>query len=337
MDGSWQIIHPHWAFTAVRGHDNGRWTKIETKGKGSRGKTPASEGINIRRIDENYFMPHPDEFIYMCIAEKKEWQLLEKPWDLLKFCSVPRFRMAYFTSEYTLTSRHKGTLTSVNGKCSLEFKEKDATTTNIGYELLFDAELSKEKLPSDVQLPRTVFFETNGNQLRFIVRFSVVGIYKLCFKASSLLAEFRLEAKEKSRNANLLPVNPAIGFGFGHPAKSKGLVEPSHTSGVIIRRVDTREVTITFRMTTVTRIVVRMRHVKTEPGVLNKCVQKTVKDNTVCMKVTLPDDHIHEEYAIQIYTEEEKIENNVLNYLLTDRREDFEDVEVSTRYSKINF
>ncbi|XP_048250232.1 hillarin-like [Haliotis rufescens] len=332
VDGSWQIVHPLWAFTGVIGHDSGRWVKIEADGKGTREKGQARQGISIKDLDEDFFLPHPEEFIYTCMAEKREWQLVSDTWDLHTFCNVPRFEFRYFTSGYKLIREHKSILLSENGKCELEFEEKRDTKTHLAYDLYFDEALSKDKLPEGIELPRCVFLETNGKHLRLIVRFHVAGIYKLSIKYNILgiisvpMAAFKLEVSERSENKNMFPVNPPIGFGFGQTAKVKGLAAPSHKSGVVVMEKRTMQ-TFNFRMTTRMQVVARLRHNKMQSEELDQYVEQEVKDENVKVKVTMPDDGDIEEYALQIYTGEESKDNNVVNYLLTSRKEDFEKIQ----------
>ncbi|XP_067667801.1 hillarin-like [Haliotis asinina] len=332
VDGSWQIVHPMWAFTGVIGHDSGKWVKIEADGKGTRERAKARQGISIRSIDEDFFLPHPEEFIYTCVAEKREWQLIKDTWDLHKFCNVPRFQFKYFTSGYKLIREHKSILVSENGKCELEFEQTKDTKSHLAYDLYFDEKQSKDKLPDEIELPRCVFLETNGNRVRLIVRFHVAGIYKLSIKYNLLgiiavpIAAFKLVVNERAENKNMFPINPPIGFGFGQTAKVNGLAAPSHKSGVVVMQRRTIQ-TFSFQMTTRKQVVARLRHNNMQSEDLDQYVDQEVRDKNVKIHVTMPEDGDHEEYALQIYTGEEKKDNNVINYLLTSRKEDFEKVQ----------
>ncbi|XP_046544546.1 hillarin-like [Haliotis rubra] len=332
VDGSWQIVHPMWAFTGVIGHDSGKWVKIEADGKGTRERAQARQGINIRRIGEDFFLPHPDEFVYTCMAEKREWQLIKDTWDLHRFCNVPRFQFRYFTSGYKLIREHKSILLSENGKCELEFEQTKDTKSHLAYDLYFDEEQSKDKLPDGIELPRCVFLETNGKHVRLVVRFHVAGIYKLSIKYNLLgiiavpIAAFKLVVNERAENKNMFPINPPIGFGFGQTAKVNGLEAPSHKSGVVVMQRRTIK-TFSFQMTTRMQVVARLRHNNLQSEELDQYVDQEVKDKNVKIHVTMPEDGDNEEYALQIYTGEEKKDNNVVNYLLTSRKEDFEKIQ----------
>lgn len=66
-------------------------------------------------MDEFWFLTDPDIFVYYCLADRPEWQLIKSPWNMYKFTNVPHFQDRYFTSGLKLTSEHVAILRSQKG------------------------------------------------------------------------------------------------------------------------------------------------------------------------------------------------------------------------------
>ncbi|XP_048250220.1 hillarin-like [Haliotis rufescens] len=327
VDGEWRLVHALWSYTGIMGYDAGRWMKIEAQGQQKREKQPASKGKQVSGIKEFWFLTDPDQFVYFCLADRQEWQLLGKPWTVDKFMDVPYFRHPYFTSsDMTLTSDHKSVLVSDGGRTVIAFEHDTECKSDITYELFFDEKRSEGTLPDSVKLPRCVLFESTEEQKKLYYRFHVVGIYKTVIyiggKSKLPIVAFMIDCKEVSQNKNLFPINPDIGFGFGRPAKVFGLQSLSE-SEAIVETVKNKPCEFHFKLSEDKQLEANLRHNDLEPGKLQQCVEKETKDDKVTFKVTVPEDVDNGEFALQIYGQDSKGKVNVVNYLLTNNKGDF--------------
>ncbi|XP_067667803.1 lim and transglutaminase domain protein ltd-1-like [Haliotis asinina] len=327
VDGDWRLVHGLWSYTGIMGYDAGRWMKIEDQGKQKRDKPAASKGKHVSGIKEFWFLTDPDQFVYFCLADRQEWQLLVKPWTVEKFMDVPYFRHPYFTSsDMTLTSADKSVLVPQGGRTVIAFEHDANCKSDISYELFFDEERSEGTLPDSVKLPRCVLFESTEKEKKLNYRFHVVGIYKTIIyiggKSKLRIVEFMIDCKEVSQNKHLFPITPDIGFGFGHTAKDFGLQSPSEPEA-IIETVKNKPNEFQFKLSEDQQLEAHLRHNDLEPGKLRECVEKETKDDKVTFKVTVPEDVGNGEFALQIYGQDSNGKVNVVNYLLTNNKGDF--------------
>ncbi|XP_041365527.1 hillarin-like isoform X2 [Gigantopelta aegis] len=318
VDNNWRIVHPYWAFVGVTDHETGRWTLIEDKGKGVRQKQEKSGGVSVYGFDEFFFLPDPEEFVYICMASKKEYQLLHNPWSETEFVTVPHFSHSYFSSGVKLTSEHRGLLKAKDGRTEISFKFSQNTDPQLIYKLFFDEARSEERLPKDVQLDMYVL-QNNQDQVKtFIIRFPVKGIYKVGINNG--MCNFRVDCEAKGKNANPFPIKPAIGFGFGQKAKSIGLTNPSNKSGVVILDYGNVKKFI-FKSKENLEYEVFLKHYLKTVQNLHKYVNQEVNGDEVTVTVTMPDASVsnNPEYALEINAREKGSKNkfdNVCNYLI---------------------
>ena len=305
-------------------HDTGRWTLIEDKGKAVRQKQEKSDGVSVYGYDEFFFLPDPEEFVYLLMASKKEWQLLHKPWSETDFVKVPHFSQSYFSSGVKLTSEHSGVLKTKDGRAEISFKVSQNVNLPLTYKLFFDEKRSEEQLPKDVHLEMYVL---NNNQEKintFIIRCPVKGIYKMAINNG--MCNFRIDCDAKGKNVNPFPIKPAIGFGYGAKAKSAGLTKPSNKSGVVI--LDYGDVKkFIFKSELSLEFEIFLKHHLKSLQNLSKYVSQEVNGDEITITVTMPDSSVsnNPEYALEINAREKGSRNkfdNVCNYLLcADKKE----------------
>ena len=152
------------------------------------------------------------------------------PYDLLKFARLPFLQEAYFRMGLKLLTEQSCVLTSSNGLIEIVFKVPEDYPTQMNFDLLFKRDESDIDLDNRVALNKYVIMNFKKYVYRFIIRFPVIGVFKLSIfgghadrQSVPWIADFRLVSEKALENCIPLPDNPWIGFGFGYQAQKHGL------------------------------------------------------------------------------------------------------------------
>ncbi|XP_048247995.1 hillarin-like [Haliotis rufescens] len=320
VDGLWCIVHPFRAYSGINGKNqaNTQRTEVEPDSHDSMN----NNDHNV--VDEFFFIPDPDDFMYFCWPEKPEWQLVEKTWTLDDFYEAPYFHSAYFTSGLTLSSEHKSSLTSKSGMCHIKFNHKCGTYANVSYILFVKQNLSGRIL-NNSKLEMYVCKEAKDDHINIYVRLPVLGVYKLVIYGGlthmlNPLAEFRLDCFERNMMNNPFPIRSSLGFGPGQRSVGMGLRCVSHPEGVVPIRA-TRTDIFDFHHTHPMEVEAVLRHHSLPAGDLRALVKKVIAKNRVVFHVSVPEDEIDDdEFALQVFVRMPHTNYtlvNVLNFLLT--------------------
>ena len=331
VDDSWRLIHPLWAFKKVKGFNKGRWTQHAERTKKETLLERPSEGTEIRAADDFYFLIDPEIFIYMCrpAVDMSAWQLLKKPLSFEQFVQAPFFRQRYFLYELDLLSEPKCILQAKNGCVEIVFSCPESSPMMFAHELFYDKRASFEDLPSNMKLDRFVIMSTKQEKRVFFVRLPVSGIYKLRIYGGVTrlfhLCDFRLDCDKAVSRCRPLPVSSTIGFGFTQRAKLCGLDYPSEYSGIV--RIEAGHGKIfNFQMTRDCEVQTTVVHHTMSTEELKRCVRTKVKEKTISVYVSIPDQTLQEEYVMEVFTRDKETKDkfrNAVNYLLAvDRRPD---------------
>ncbi|KAL5005340.1 hypothetical protein ScPMuIL_018796 [Solemya velum] len=320
---SWRIIHPLWACRSVQGHKSGNWTLVESGGTGVRQQETAAAGTEIKTFNEYYFLTDPQEFVYFCFPDAPQWQLVNKPFTMDKFISVPYLRQGYFKHGLRVSSKFECINRDEDGICTVQIKVPEKTSFQMTYDLFFNHNESTEKLSSSLQLDRYVLMNQDSTRWNFMTRFPVNGVYKITIfgnvvgeKNLQWLADFKLICDNATENCQPYPANPPIGFGPGYTAEVMGLRNPSHKSGLVAIRSH-QESNFTFNLTKKLLLKTELVHNTIPKKDLKTYLTQTVKNNRVDIGVNVPHDG---EYALKVYAKEDKKGKdfeNVCNYMLT--------------------
>lgn len=266
VECGWQIVMPFWVCRALFGHNLGGWVKVEEDGRTMRQSETASAGIVRNTFQDAYFMPSPEEFLYECCAEEKDWQLVRSECNVSskkEFLEMPYLFPTFFGVGLELISEPKCVIKSKEGFCEVQLKTTPAKSPFLvlRYEL-FMKETGKDDKSAYIkedEMSRMVFNSRAGETFIFDIRFPKTGTYKLViyggpYKSGALrLCEFKLVCEQEMKGRNLLPLECAdIGWGPGPISAEAGLLMPSKHNGLIPvdERAKERKTEIRFQLQT---------------------------------------------------------------------------------------
>lgn len=318
--GSWRIVFPRWAFTGVTGFQSGQFTKVEAKGKAVREKEQQAQGISVRQLNEYYFFPDPEHFIYKAMPKESRWQLLSRPWTMKQFTDVPLCTQVYFEERIAVTSKLNGRLTTVNGMCNVQLTCETPANMKMNYELYYNHVESGRELSSSLQLNNYVFLNRTESLWDFSVRFPETGVYKLQIVGGRNyecdICSFKIFCNESQEDCKPLPFNPGnIGYGPNLETELAGLTAVSHKNG-LVKVFARKQMQFNFNVTRDVIVKSEIIHNSLSKEELQSCIQQTQKNRNVNVIVTIPESG---EYALTMHTQQKNdgTFKNVCNYLLT--------------------
>ncbi|KAK3606244.1 hypothetical protein CHS0354_037921 [Potamilus streckersoni] len=323
----WRLVFPLWSFTAVTGACKGNLILVEDAGKAVRKEEVASEGSQITRLNEYYFLTNPAEFIHIAYPDDIKWQLISQPWTFEKFAEIPYCDQEYHRQEINIKSGFLGSLTSNGGECDVIVQgKKDIYFT---YKLYFNQKESGKKISEDLQLTNYVLIMRESDCWHFQVRFPEIGVYKLEIlgggkkSTHQSLCEIKMTCPEVKENCRPVPLNPAIGFGPCIDTERAGLKAISYSRA----KVDVRRqqgTVVSFHLLRQVKVEARLHHIEYTCAELQTYIDQKIFQNEVKIKVAVPKGG---EYALQINTKDDEDELasdfvNACNYLLSNDKEE---------------
>lgn len=190
--------------------------------------------------------------------------------------------------------------------------------------MFFDEKNSEDKLPAELQLEQYVIHSVGQTIKSLVIRFPVVGFYKIEISAIQgsrrfQICSFRLDCDASLKHVMPFPINPAIGFGYTDKAEDAGLMKPSQVKGImVVRRSD--KVIFQFRKREKVEVQAVLVHKDQPSSELASYVRQDESNNNVTIAVTVPEHAQNPEYALQVNIRQEGSQEpyeNVVNYLLT--------------------
>lgn len=294
-------------------------------GKAVRVKEVPNKGLNIHHLNETYFFPNPETFIYEAFPLDRKWQLLEKEWDIMKFADVPFVSPHYFDEKMKITSEFSGRLNTRYGECEVELTSRDICNLKLNYELYFNHKETGRDISSKLQLNNYVLMNRAYSKWRFWMRFPEAGIYKLVIvggrKRETELCSFRIRCDRPQNDCQPLPFNPGkVGYGPSADTEAAGIKATSHKDG-IVRLSERKQMIFKFTMTREVSVKSELINPRIAASDLTQnCVQGR-KGQNLSVQVTLPKSG---EYALTMYANQsnEVSFRNVCNYFLTSESEE---------------
>lgn len=226
---------------------------------------------------------------------------------------------------------------SLSGQCEISFEHQESLNVKLDYVLFFDEKNSKDKFPQQLQLDHYVIHSVGKMSKSLVIRFPVVGIYKIDIiaiknQSNLIICSFRLDCDGCLKKVQPYPLNPEIGFGYSNKAESAGLTRPSQSKGVLVVRQSER-VLFNFQRIEKIQLQAVLVHKDKSSSALAPYIKKEESGNNVTIAVTVPGHAQNPEYALQINTRKQgskaKFEN-VINYLLTHGNEEIENKKTTT-------
>lgn len=325
IGGEWHFIDAFWASACVVGKKSGEWTLVDTDGNVAQDDEETSEGETQHRVNEFYFLPDPDQFIWTHFPDEKAWQLLEKPFTVADFEShvYIRERFYYLDMFYTDKSKKQCLLSSTKGEVGLEFGLPKEKSEYFRFKYMLYQNRAESGLDGgNLSLERFVMFEHNSDLLRFSLRFPVAGKFKMDVfglderesDVFDLCCTYLITCNDPQKNCIPLPDCPEIGWGPGVEAKNAGLKAKSHDGAIIISKDG--KVDIKLGAHKDVRLHQLLKNTIVDEATLSKYAVIREEDGEFTVHLRLPQEG---EYALKLYANDEGEDgeaSNVLNYLI---------------------
>ncbi|XP_060082730.1 hillarin-like [Ylistrum balloti] len=329
----WRIVFPLWGLKAIAGRSTG-----STPGKDIALKGDALKEMILNAINEYYFLTDPSEFIFRCMPDETNWQLIKSPFTKTKFVSVPLLRPKFFEYDLRLPAgSQEGIILCEEGLCEVKITYSKKYVQLLPVLLFYDRENSGEH--SKVDRHTAVFVE--GDAVRFVMRLPTGGIYKLQILDiySAWVCSFKVICVEPS-NMGPFPVEAELGFGpYGDLKQTVGLEAKSHMKGMEVIQTN-QEVDFVFARSRPLDFMVELVHNDIWEEDLVDCVSFKSDMGQLVVKVKID---IKGEFVLMIHAKDVGSKDdfdNVLNYLLIVKepkiKKPGEEEEKETVFSKMD-
>jgi hypothetical protein len=281
---------------------------------------PAATGESVSVLNDYYFLPDPEEFVYRCFPDNPEWQLMRNPISKEEFLEMPYCRPSFFEFKMKILSASKCVLNSEDGLCNISMKSSIIEDIMLTYELFYNDNESEAPISSQSQLDKYVAVLHQNGKVLFSVRFPSPGIYKIDIHGilkgedMSWVCSFKLVCKNAKQDIKPFPCNPDVGFGPNLITDLAGLKPETHHDSVISFH-SKRETEVKFTMARTMQVKCKLIHHTMDSQQLKDFVSQRIVGNQLCIILAISQKG---EYCLQIKTKgkEDKEFQNVCNYLL---------------------
>ncbi|XP_033737982.1 uncharacterized protein LOC117325677 isoform X2 [Pecten maximus] len=326
VKGEWRFIDAFWASACVVGKKSGEWTLIDSDGNVTQDEDETSDGQTQHRINEFYFLPNPNQFIWTHFPDEVQWQLLEKPVTSKEFEThvYIRERFYYLGMSFNEDSEQQCLLNANEGAVQLAFNIPFRDSEHFRYKyMLYQARSGAGGDPnSDMVLDRFVMYEHTSETLRFALRFPMKGKFKMDIfgldvrdsDIFDLTCTYVINCTTPQKNCQPLPDCPAIGWGPGADAKKAGLTAKTHDGAVIT----TEDGVVDIKLGSHKDVQLHqlLKNTMVDEATLSKFALVREENGEFIVSIRLPQTG---EYAIKLYCNDEGEDGdaeNVLNYLI---------------------
>ncbi|XP_053398594.1 uncharacterized protein LOC123558094 isoform X2 [Mercenaria mercenaria] len=324
VNGDWRFLDAFWASSCVVGKRSGEWTLVDSDGNVTQEAEQQSEGTLQHRINEFYFFPDPDKFVFTHYPDEIHWQLLESPITLKEFEEHVYIKERFYELDMKLSpdSHDKCVITSKDGEIELVFSLPTEHSKNLRFKYRLYHEQKNTAFELDTLLDRFVMFEHTANVLRYTLRFPIEGkfkmdIYGLNITESDmfdLVCTYIIQCNEAKKNCLPLLDVPPIGWGPGVNTKEAGLKPITHESAIIVS--EDGNVNIRLAMEKNIQLHQMLKHALIDEATLSNYAVTRLENGEAIVNIRLPQGG---EYALKLYADDagkEGVSPNVLNYLI---------------------
>ena len=189
-------------------------------------------------------MTDPEHFATLAIPDDKKWQLINVPYSIEKFASIPHFKPDFFRYNVQVITDFKGKLHTKDGIIEISLKRKDNSQSDgiLTYKLSFGGKDQNKSCPEEFSrsLSRCVLMMRYMSQWIFHVRLPTPGVYMLTiFGGKSLqqvlpICDFKILCDATPFTRKILPIDaPMVGWGPSSYTEKIGLTNPTHSKGIV--------------------------------------------------------------------------------------------------------
>ncbi|RUS77650.1 hypothetical protein EGW08_014593 [Elysia chlorotica] len=323
---SWRFIDAFWASACVVGKRSGEWTLVDAEGEvEDEDVGEVTEGETQHRINEFYFLPDPDQFIWTHFPDDTKWQLLQKA------VTIQQFETHYYVRErFHILGMSSVPTTKLNcvadtreGEVEFTFGLPPERSPNYRFKyMLYRSKATAAESRVDVFLDRFVLFEQREDLLRFALRFPIKGgfkldIYGLDVEESDvfdLCCTYIINCPQGKSNCLPLPDCPAVGWGPVPETAMVGLKPVTHKQAEVVSKDGYVEIRLAKERALAFHQL--LKHSVIDEATLSKYSVTELDENEATVYLRLPQKG---EYALKLFAqglEEEGAAPNVLNYLI---------------------
>ncbi|GFN95237.1 kyphoscoliosis peptidase [Plakobranchus ocellatus] len=326
VSDSWRFIDAFWASACVVGKRSGEWTLVDADGDvEEEDASEVTEGETQHRINEFYFLPDPDQFVWTHFPDDAKWQLLAKP------VTIQQFEGHYYVRErFHILGMSSVESTKLNcvadtkdGEVEFTFGLPPDRSPNYRFKyMLYRSKATASESRVDVFLDRFVLFEQRDNMLRFALRFPIKGSFKLDIygldvdegDVFDLCCTYIINCPQGKSNCLPLPDCPPVGWGPVPETAMAGLKPVSHNQA----EVSSRDGYVEIRLAKDRALAFHqlLKHSVIDEATLSKYSVTELDDKEAVVYLRLPQKG---EYALKLFAqglEDEGAAPNVLNYLI---------------------
>ncbi|XP_033750632.1 hillarin-like isoform X2 [Pecten maximus] len=309
VKGGWRLVFPLWGLKAIAGRSTGSHPGRDIALKGD-----ALKEMILDAINEYYFLTDPSEFIFRCMPDEENWQLIKSPYTKTKFVSVPLLRPKFF--EYGLklqAGSQEGIILCEEGLCEVRINYSKTYVQLLPVLLYYDRENGGEHTKED----RHTAVIIEGDVVRFVMRLPKGGVYKLQILDiySAWVCSFKVICVEPS-DMGPFPVEAELGFGpYGDLKQTVGLEAKSHLNGMEVIHTN-QEVEFVFSRARPMEFMAELVHNEIWEEDLADCVSFKSDMGQLVVKVKID---IKGEFVLMIHAKDVGSKDdfdNVVNYLL---------------------
>lgn len=326
VSDSWRFIDAFWASACVVGKRSGEWTLVDADGEMEDEElNEVAEGETQHRINEFYFLPDPDQFIWTHFPDDNKWQLLKKA------VTIQQFENHYYVRErFHILGMSSLQTTKINcvadtreGEVEFQFGLPKERSANYRFKyMLYRSKATASESRVDVFLDRFVLFEQREDVLRFALRFPIKGSFKLDIygldveegDVFDLCCTYIINCPQGKTNCLPLPDCPPVGWGPVPETAMAGLKPISHNQAEVTSKDGYVEIRLGKERALAFHQL--LKHSIIDEATLSKYSITEMDDNQATVYLRLPQKG---EYALKLFAqglEEEGAAPNVLNYLI---------------------
>lgn len=333
IDG-WRLIHPLWAFKNVISYKTGKWVPRNT-GEAMQLDDLVDDSVQMVKHDFNeyYFLVEPSELINVCLPDDAKWQMCSPKLTKDKWIGIPYLMKRYHMEGFKITSEFKSTMKSKNGVCTMTIhapSNKDSDY-QLAYDFYFNYAEGKADVYDVIHLKRHVLLSRDSVTKNWCLeaRMPIPGLYRITVYGGPStqtklpwICDVAVKCNKSTKRIKSYPDCPNLGFGPMYMTEKAGLVEPSHSSGMLF--VNPRQ---TYHLTFKLQRAVKVKATVVGEGVRDKDMEKWVKctiNNQSTLHVLDVEVQLHTEgeYAVKIFTKPKDAPvkatwENVCNYYMS--------------------
>uniref|UniRef100_K1R698 Kyphoscoliosis peptidase n=1 Tax=Magallana gigas TaxID=29159 RepID=K1R698_MAGGI len=329
VEGEWRIVDCFWASVCV--DERNSIDRVELTKK-NRLKRVMEDGEGPVPFNDFYFLVDPEQLLWTHLPDEPAWQLVKSTITEKEFQERAYVREQLHILDMEIGNNCKNCILYTDGgpvNIVFTLPMSEGRFYKFAYNLsqMKMEVINGEEKPVDLLLERFVFFEHTEEQVKFISRLPVTGMFQFDIfavdvqhsKSYKLLCTYLIQCDGKSDSILPFPDCPDLGWGVTPHAEDAGirLRNKENPCGRITTK--TGEIEFIFEVQDIPFLSSSLKNVLINEALLSKYILSRRDKEKYIVKVRLPKEG---EYALKIFADDggNKIENyipkDIINLLL---------------------